>query len=343
MKILIISNMGPIPKAPQQGIYVEKQVERLKQSGADVSYFNLKWNSTDSIRSKFKYPLFFLRFIFRHVLSVNKFDLVHIHYYFPTIICAVLYKIFRNNKVKILVTCHGTDVYSYQPAGWLYKKLSNLVDHWFFTSANLYQRFDGTVKSKTILCAGYDDLVFKAPQQQLTKSIDCLFVGVIEHNKGCDRLIWLVKNMPHVKFAAAGIGLLMDDLIQCANVCSNLTVLGKKEPSELVAVMQSAKFLLSLSRNESFGLVIAEAHACKTPCIVTKTDGSMTQLPDWKYMTSQQQDEADIRKGLKKHINAALVLSMEEYQQIQTTAFQKTQGFSLSNVIKVIEEQYTKL
>jgi glycosyltransferase involved in cell wall biosynthesis len=107
--------------------------------------------------------------------------------------------------------------------------------------------------------------------------------------------------------------------------------------------MQSAKFLLSLSRNESFGLVIAEAHACKTPSIVTKTDGSMTQLPDWKYMTSQQQDEADIRKGLKKHINAALVLSMEEYQQIQTTAFQKTQGFSLSNVIKVIEEQYTNL
>lgn len=343
MKVLVVSNMGPKLSAPLQGGFVDKQVDRLKNSGLDISSFGLKWNG-DSLRYKlFKYPVFFVSFFLSYIFSRKQYDIVHIHYYFPTIICALLYKIFRNNKVKVLVTCHGSDIYYYTPANWLYKKLSFIVDHWFFTSEKLYKRFYRKLDNKTVLCAGYDDYVFSKENTGGLKKIDCLFVGALDKNKGIDRLQWLVEKLPKVKFTVVGSGPLENELISFSAINKNLLLKGQQTPIELAQLLKQSKMLLSLSRNESFGLVITEAHACMTPCVVTETDGSLAQLQSWPYMVVQNDNEQVTLEQLKQNILSVLNLDASTYNKIQNIAHKNSENYSLSNVVGIVERIYMKL
>ena len=98
-----------------------------------------------------------MRFFTKYILSAERYDIIHIHYYFPTIICAVLYRFLRNSKIQIIVTCHGSDVYSFSPPNYLYKKLSKYVSFWLFTSSQLIEKFYRQVEHSAVICAGYDD------------------------------------------------------------------------------------------------------------------------------------------------------------------------------------------
>jgi len=343
MKVLVVSNMGPKLSAPLQGGFVDKQVSRLKDSGLDISYFWLKWNGDSLIYKLFKYPVFFACFFFKYILSSKRYDIIHIHFYFPTIICGLFYKVFKNKKVKILVTCHGSDVYYYTPASWLYKKLSFIVDHWFFTSEKLYTRFFRKLENKTVLCAGYDDHLFINRNNDAHREIDCIFVGALDYNKGVDRLKWLVEKLPAVSFSVVGSGPLKNEL-ECFSLShENLSVIGQKSPSELAQLLKQSKLLLSLSRKESFGLVITEAHACYTPCVVTETDGSIAQLTGWPYMVIQNKDEQQTLDLLKSNVLDILSLDFNAYKVVQKCANQRSKVYSLTNVISEIEKEYVKL
>ncbi|WP_281556614.1 glycosyltransferase family 4 protein [Thalassomonas sp. RHCl1] len=344
MNILIVSNMGPKPSAPLQGQFVDKQVERLRQKSPTIDYFNLSWNGDSIFHRVLKYPVYFFQFFIRYLLSAKKIDIMHIHFYFPTIVCGVLYKLLRNPGVKIVVTCHGSDIYAYQPPGVVYRYLSRFVNHWFFTSESLYHRFFRKLDNKTILSAGFDDEVFARSQDEGNKKFDCLFVGTLDHNKGVDRLIALATKMPDIHFGVVGAGMLAEQLRQYASKYNNLTLLGSRSATELADIVKASKFLISLSRNESFGLVIAEAHACGIPCIATETDGSLEQLEDSPYLIAQGGlDEESLIEQLTEKIQQALNLVISDYQDLQVQAVAKAANYSLSNVISVIESQYKAL
>lgn len=341
MKILVVSNMGAKLSAPLLGNFVDQQVASLKANSLAISYFKMAWNGDSFFHKLLKYPLFFFKFIHTYIFSVEKFDIIHIHYYFPTIICAALYKVFRNKNVKVFVTCHGGDIYCYQPPSWTYKKLSYIVDHWLFTSQRLKERFYRRVSNADIVCAGYDDQVFNIDSVASDKSIDCLLVGNLDINKGLDRFIALVVAMPYVRFVVVGTGKFQAQLEQCALKNTNLTILGALSPKELAVIIKQSKCLLSLSRHESFGLVIAEANACGTPCIATQTDGSIEQLTDWPYLILQQdKDEVDIENQLKNKITELLNLDEVAYQALQNKAQHLAVAYSLSHITQVIKQLY---
>jgi glycosyltransferase involved in cell wall biosynthesis len=245
--------------------------------------------------------------------------------------------------VKVVVTCHGNDVYFYIPANWIYKNLSYIVGHWLFTSEKLQNRFYRKVDNKTVLCAGYDDNVFFKESTDTSKKIDCLFVGALDKNKGIDRLQWLVEKLPKVKFTVVGSGLLEKELVSFSNNYKNLSVIGQQKPVELALLLKQSKILLSLSRNESFGLVITEAHACNTPCVVTETDGSLAQLKDWPYMVAQNENEQLTLEQLKRNILTVLYLDACSYKKIQNIAHKNSEKYSLSSVVSDIEQIYIKL
>jgi len=334
MDILIVSNMGPKPSAPLLGQFVLNQVDSLKKVNLSVDYFYLSWNGDSIFHKLLKYPVFFTRFLFSYVLSFRKFDVIHIHYYFPTIICAILYKAIRNRNVKVVVTCHGGDVYCYQPPSKLYKKLSRHVNHWIFTSEKLKSKFYRDVESSSILCAGYDDNIFKGEKSLTDLDTDCLLVGNLDQNKGIDRLIKLVKKMPSVRFTVVGSGNGLKELEQCAATNSNLKLFGSVPAKQLAVVMQKSRCLLSLSRNESFGLVLSEANACGTICIVSETDGSAEQLPNWKYTVSQNQDENQIIEAFESHIEKIMKLDEDHYKKEQSIACKQTEQYSLTKIVK---------
>lgn len=335
MKLLVLSNMGRKPSAPLQGVFVDNQVNTLRRKGLDVSYHNMKFNGDSLWHKLFKYPVFFSAFIFKFLLSPTKFELIHVHYYYPTIILAWLYKKLRNPKVKIIVTCHGSDIYSYPQPSNLYKYFSNIVSHWIFTSAALEQKFFRKTINHTVMSAGFNDQLYCPRSSQ--KSIDVLFVGHLDKNKGVDRLIALAKSLKQVNFSIVGTGGWQLKLLE--QNLTNVSLLGTLPPEELVKTYTQSKLLISLSRNESFGLVMTEAMACGVPCIATITDGSIEQLS--KTMLIEQNDEVTLIATLEEKINQILSLPESDYKQLSQNVINSASKHSLSRITEKLAQLYT--
>lgn len=344
MKLLIVSNMGAKPSAPFQGVFVDKQVQKLQKKCIDLSYFNMYWNGDDILHKVFKYPFFYLSFIFKYILSFKRIDVIHVHYYYPTVLCALLYKFFRNYKVKVIVTCHGSDVYAYSSPSFIYRQSSKFVDYWLFTSALLQKSFFKNVKESSILSAGYDDDAYFLDNEHRCKEIDFLLVASLDFNKGLDRFFHLVKAFPQHNFALVGKGPLLSDVNNVVNECCNLQYLGGLTAEQLAIIYQKSKYLLSLSRNESFGLVITEAAACGVPCIGTETDGSIEQLPKNKFIIKQKnKTENDVLADLENITLYANSMSENEYINMSESAVENSKKYALSEVVRRLVQLYNSL
>jgi len=344
MKILVVSNMGPKKSNPTLGLFVDNQVSHIKKEVAFTSYFYMKFNG-DSLFHKFiKYPYFFICFFFKYVTSFKKYDIIHVHYYYPTIITALIYKYCRNRHVKVIVTCHGSDIYCYDPPNVLYRKLSSLVDHWVFTSKALQQRFYKKLENASVICAGFNDKVYQY-EGKVDKIIDCLLVGSLDFNKGLDRLIALINSHSALRFAVVGSGPFHDELVALEKEVDNFVYYRALEPEKLKTVISSSHLLLSLSRNESFGLVISEAHALGVPCIATKTDGALAQIADNQFLIDQGNgmQECEVTTLMYKSIESYLSLTFKQQESIRLKLVKDAKVFSLTNVTNSIISCYRNL
>lgn len=346
-KILIVTNMGPKLSAPFQGQFVKNQVDAL----ADLkpAYFYMRWHNDSLVNRLLKYPVLWLQFFGRFVLSRTTFDLIHVHYFYPTIWLALTYRWLRNPKVKIVVTCHGSDIYLYQPESALYKFAAKAVDYWIFTSAQLKARFFNQQVASTVLPAGIHPVFGKALQKSRDeKTFDLLYVGSLDHNKGMDRLLALLPALfaavPALKIALVGQGNYRPQLAAAALQYPGLQLFSPKSPAELQYYYQDSRCFLSLSRNESFGLVMTEAMACYTPVIATATDGSQAQINHGVtgYILSQQ-DETELQQQLLNSIQLLLTMPAADYQQLQLAGRQNAEQYLVSQVAGQLQRLYQSL
>ena len=331
INLLLLSNMGPSKQNPNSGRFVYNQYNALKNiKDINVDFFYLNQDKKTGLLKKLRYPLFFITFILRYVFTRKKLDIIHIHFYFPLILFAILYKVIRNNKLKIVVTCHGSDIYLYDPPSRLYQWASYRVDQFIFVSQALCDEFYRQVDAK-ILSAGVLDAFYNKPSVK-NKEFDLLFVGHLDFNKGIDRLALVLEKITiPLKIAIVGVG---DVKPYITNKNAQLIYLGAKTPVELIDIYQSAKFLINFSRKESFGLVMTEAMACGLPVIATLTDGAKTQINhNVNGFVFENSDELLVSQGSNK-LETILSLSTDEYQLLANNAIESAQQFKLSNVIK---------
>lgn len=276
MKVLLISNMGPHKRNPSLGRFVINQYEELRKGSYQIEMFlmpKIAYSFKSSIIRYFSFVLFFLLFLCKNFLK-KRFDIIHIHFFYPTVYLAIFYKLFINRRVKIITTFHGNDVYSYNPNNFLYRKAMSYIDHAIYVSERLMLRHDSFNISKTVLPAGIKN-DFKV-MKNVEKKYDFIFVGNLELVKGADRLLSIVKNFPEYRFAIVGSGSFENELKAINS--DNFDYFPSLKPNALSLLMNESKCLLNLSRNESFGLVITEALSCGIFVIATKTDGSLEQL-----------------------------------------------------------------
>lgn len=343
VKLLIITNMGPKASAPFQGQFVKNQVDAL--AALNPAYFFMSWHNDSKLNRILKYPVLWLQFIWRYVFSLARYDILHVHYYYPTIWLAWTYKVLRNPQVKIVVTCHGSDIYLYKPESSLYKFAAKVVDCFVFTSDSLRQKFfDASVKN-IVLPAGIHPTFADSRQLSLAdKPIDVLFVGTLDHNKGVDRLLHLVATMPEVHFAVVGHGPMQAQVNAVCQRSPNLQWLSSQSPSGLKAYFEQSKCLMSLSRNESFGLVMTEAMACYTPVLATVTDGSKAQvIHGVNGFSVEQSDETELLANLAKTIQQLLRMSPSEYQQLQQASRTSASPFFVEKVALRLTELYQQV
>lgn len=342
--ILIISNMGPKRSAPFQGKFVHNQVWAL--AALHPGYHYMRWHSDSLLNKLLKYPVFLLDFIWRFILSRRRFDIVHVHFFYPTIYLALLYRFFRNRRVKIIVTCHGSDIYKYTPPGKLYRWCADKVDQWIFASKALATQFYQTEPRARILPAGIAELFSQAealPRQD--KSIDVLYVGSLDNNKGMDRLLKLLPLLAGKKVVIAGSGPMLEQLQQAARQFPDVLVVGPKDSQALKKLYSQAKCFISLSRHEAFGLVMAEAMACYTPVIATDTDGAREQIHHAEngFVLTQHENEAQIVHEFAKAIHYVLSLPDSVYQAMQHAAREQASQYLLGRIAEQLQQLYQEL
>ncbi len=343
VKLLIVTNMGPKASAPFQGQFVKNQVDAL--SSCAPAYFYMTWHNDSKLNRLCKYPFLWLQFVWQYVFSRQSYDLLHIHYYYPTIWLAWTYKLLRNPKAKIVVTCHGSDIYLYKPESGLYKFASKIVDHFIFTSTALREKFFNPAIKSTVLPAGiHPTFASSSCLTMVEKSIDVLFVGTLDRNKGIDRLLKLVADLPQVKFAVIGHGPLHNKILEATQKYPNLQLLGSQSPESLRNFLEQSKCLVSLSRNESFGLVMTEAMACYTPVIATFTDGSAAQIKQgYNGYCLDQTDELQLHQSLLSSIQQLLMLSAANYLQLQQDCRASAEPYFVKNIANELMALYGKL
>ena len=347
--ILIITNMGPKPAAPFQGQFVRQQVDAL--AGLKPDYHFMRWHTDSRLNRLLKYPVFFADFIWRFLFSRRKYMILHVHFFYPTIWLALLYKGLRNPAAKIVVTCHGSDIYKYQPAGFWYRWCASKVQHWIFTSKSLRNRFSLPSPKSTVLSAGIADNFATASRLDISsKKIDLLYVGSLDHNKGIDRLIALLPYLKGKKVVIAGAGPMLKQLTHAAAPYPDVSIRGPQTPSELAELYQQARCFISLSRNESFGLVIAEAMACFTPVVATFTDGAAAQLRDGEngFLVAQNSEQTPLNEQqliveLQYALTKVWQLSPTRYQQMQLAARAWAEQCLVSDVASKLSRLYQEM
>ena len=342
--ILIVSNMGPKPSAPFQGKFVHNQVWAL--AALNPGYHYMRWHSDSLLNKVLKYPVFLLDFIWRYMLSRRRFDIVHVHFFYPTIYLAILYKTLRNRRVKIVVTCHGSDIYKYQPPGKLYRWCATKVDQWIFASKALARHFALPVQQAEVLPAGINELFRQAePVSWQDKSIDVLYVGSLDQNKGMDRLLALLPVLKDKKVVIAGSGPWLQQLQHAAQQFPNVLVVGPKDSAALKQLYSQARCFISLSRHEAFGLVMAEAMACYTPVIATGTDGSAEQIIDGVngLLVPQQSEEAEVIRQYQQALTTFFTQPAEQYQQMQLNSRHSAEQYLLGQVVNRLQDIYQRV
>lgn len=341
--VLIITNMGPKPSAPFQGQFVKNQVLAL-QPYQTLAYFYMSWHNDSLLNRLLKYPVLFVQFFWSYILSFKSFDIIHVHFFYPTIWLALAYKYLRKPSVKIVVTCHGSDIYHYQPFGVLYRWCSSFVDQWIFTSEKLQAKGYTAAPKAAVLSAGIAQVYADAQQlSRAEKDIDLLYVGALDKNKGMDRLIALLPQLADKTIYVVGTGPYQAQFEQLKKDYPNLQLEAGQSAEQLKALYQRSKCFLSLSRNESFGLVMTEAMVCYTPVIATLTDGSAEQLGADSFWVLDQTDEQVLQQNLLKKIQQLLSLSDSDYTALQQSAHQHAKDCLVNDVAAKIHQLYRDL
>lgn len=341
MKLLILSNMYPSKQKPYSGVFVKNQYEylqKIKNKDDEIFIFYMKRTFTNKVGSLLKYFSAFLRFIPNYF---KKYDIIHLHYFFPLIILVYIYKIFHP-KTKAIVTFHGEDIRANLTSKKLikvFKTFSKKIDFTISVGQDLKQDIISKLDLKVdiILSAGVDTKVFYP--ENITKKYNYIFVGSFIHRKGIDIVIDAIKkiNDYNISYCFVGSGPFLED-IKSLQKEHNVTLFENQTQDQLRTLYSQSKFLLFPSRDEPFGLVATEAIFCGTPIIVSKIGGLKEQLAENEtgFFASTLDEVYDIVLKTKQ-------FDEKQYQKLVKKAKEANKEFGLKLVCEKLLTIYKSI
>lgn len=107
-----------------------------------------------------------------------------------------------------------------------------------------------------------------------------LYVGRVERYKGLDYVVKALKHLPDFILEVVGDGNYKPNVVRLAEkmgVIDRVRFYHDLDRKELVKKYVDADVFVLLSKHEAYGIVVAEALAAKTPCIVANTSA----LSEW--------------------------------------------------------------
>jgi len=308
--------MGAHKKAPFDLTFLKRQYAscQKKYFANDFYIHSMAWNGTSLIYRLFKYPVWACKFFLKFTFYSKKLEVIHVHFFFPTVILAILYKKLIYKNVKILVNFHGSDIYKYQKPNNLYRHSLKVIDGVIFASESLQNKLVIDFEQPSwVVPIGVDDTFkfFDTP-----KKYDLAFVGRLDQNKGIKRLVSALEKIESpLQVVVIGNGKFNSWLMENWPSQHELVRFDSLDTKDLAKLYRQSRYLISCSYNESYGLVMAEALSCGTPIIASETDGATTLVNNnVGYLIANTDSYSE---QASHFIKEALALPSLEYQKLQ--------------------------
>ncbi|WP_417237346.1 MULTISPECIES: glycosyltransferase family 4 protein [Flavobacteriaceae] len=344
MNILLVTNMYPSKEKAYAGIFVKNQYEELKRifdKDDAIEIFYMKRQFTSKLGSLIKYLKAFLGFI---PYLFKKYDVVHLHFFYPLIYLVWMYKKLHP-KTKVVVTFHGSDINEKinSKNERHFKKVSKCIDFAIPVGKELADNVTIKLGLKTgrTLSAGVDNRVFY--QEPLKDKIyDYIFVGSFLKIKGVDLLLESISKLPKdFSFCIVGKGEYYEaEIKRMINEGFNITLKIDQSQNELRSLFNQSRFLVQPSREEGFGLVVAEAMFCGLPVIVSNVGGFKEQVVNGKngYLFKKE----DVIQ-IKEYLLTLKNVDKSKYIELCENALNDSKELSLQNVCRELYGIYKKL
>lgn len=222
-------------------------------------------------------------------LRQRQITTINVHFPTPNSYVPALLKRYGLWQGRLVLSFHGSDVNDIDPTTPQWRLIARYTDATTACSASLAKRVDNLALFHTptsVIYNGIDSQRFADQAGPIPEGIRTpyiLNVGNYVPNKGQDVLLkafaQTVPDHPNLTLVCVGgtdNGIWLRHLKKLANqlqITNRITLLENQPQSSIAGLMREAACLVHTSHNESFGLVLIEAAACKTPIIATRVGG----------------------------------------------------------------------
>lgn len=287
MRILRIYNRyPPMPGGMEKHIFYLTQEQRknhyvkvIFNEGEAQSEFDVKIGSFPYGRIKPAFVgvfLFYFNVLFEILKKREKFDVIHIHGDWSSLVFAKVVKKITNAKV-VLFSIHDK-----LRTKKLYNKLMSHflknVGHVLSTGYEAGSQIRSLMKDKevTVQPSGVSQIFFEVPEgREMQKEIDIVTVANINPKKNIEFVVDLAKNNKEFSFVVIGFGPLyssIKDKIQKLGL-DNIKMLGAMSAVEIRGILDKSSCFLLTSFEEGTPTAILEAMVRGLPIVTSDAGG----------------------------------------------------------------------
>jgi teichuronic acid biosynthesis glycosyltransferase TuaC len=310
MKVLAVTNMYPTEDRPFYGIFIQEQIEALREEGVQIDLLYI-----DGSNNKLNYLWGFFR-LWKRLLT-HRYDLIHAHYVFSGIIARAQF------LYPIVLTHHGLEVFT----GWQRfpsRIITRLVDRVIVRTREMKDKL-GCSEAYIIPAGIHLDLFKPMPQEEARNTLNLnrakkiiLFVGQLRPEKRFDI----------VKEAVA--------LAQSKDPAIDFVCVSNKPHYMVPLYMNAGDVLLLASNAEGSSNVVKEAMACNLPIVSTPVGDVAEIIGSTEGCYLCNQDPSDVAEKL------GLALSFSKRTNGRDKIKHLEQGKIVKQIITLYQEVLQK-
>lgn len=353
--------MYPSKIGPTFGIFIKNQADQLIQIGMNVDIVAIDNPNMGRYTVIKKYLIWFLHFLSNFIFKGRKYDIVHVHYIFPTGILGLFYK--KLYKKPMVVTAHGGDIDKMAKKNKLFKKCTAYIlkqaDFIICVGEELNQtvqkEYHVTPDKITTLNMGVDtNIFFPMDRLELRAMYDIpytantiLFVGNIIKAKGVFELIKAYKCLklytPEARLEIIGskkepdFFKSLEIYIKEENI-QDIFFHEPKSQKEIAVWMNMSDVFVLPSHIEGLGLVALEAMACNVPVAGAAVGGLAYLLSNEAGVLFPPKNPESIEHAIENIFN-----NKELNSKRIATAYNKALESNSENVINKLTGIYNSI